>query len=144
MGQKKESKKDKKQYVSTVGRPLKYDNAEDLQKEIDNYFKYASDNEEIPTVTGLAWWLGLSRNGLLHYEKAEENGWLKSLDDSAKHEIVNTVKRAKQYIETRYEQALFMNGKTIGAIFTLKNNYSWADKKEIEQTNKTITVGLED
>lgn len=139
-----ESKKNKKQYINRTGRPLKFDNAEDLQKEIDEYFQYALDNEEVPTVSGLAYYLGINRQTLLNYENSEENGWLRSLNDTEKCKIVGTIKRAKQYIESRYEQALFQQGKTVGAIFTLKNNYNWVDKQEIEQTDKTITVELED
>ncbi|CAI3207801.1 hypothetical protein CNEO2_2550001 [Clostridium neonatale] len=39
-----------------------------------------------------------------------------------------------------------VNGKTnvIASIFTLKNNYGWVDKQEVVNTNKDITVTLED
>lgn len=125
-------------------KPGKYENAKQMQKIIDKYFEECEESGEIPTVTGLAYVLDMSRQDLLNYENCLENGRLKSLDDSVKVEIVCTIKRAKKYIESCYEKALFTNGKTIGAIFTLKNNYNWVDKQEIQQTNKTITVQLED
>ncbi|NFN94919.1 hypothetical protein FDB28_12655 [Clostridium botulinum] len=127
-----------------VGRPAKYDNPEEMQNIINEYFKECEKSEEIPTVTGLAFSLDIDRNTLLRYENNQENDWLKNFDDSVKAEFSRTIKRAKRYIESNYENALFSNGKTVGAIFTLKNNYHWVDKQEIEQTNKTITVELED
>lgn len=58
--------------------------------------------------------------------------------------LINSIKRAKQRVESEYEQALFNKNSAVGAIFTLKNNYKWVDKQEVEQTNKTIEVTLED
>ena len=71
--------------------------------------------------------------------------YLKQLDDSVKQGFRNTIKEAKQYIEGCYEDKLINSPNSpIGTIFTLKNNYNWKDKQEIEQTNKTISVELED
>lgn len=125
-------------------KPAKYSNASQMQKIIDKYFEECEENGEIPSVTGLGYTLDMSRQDLLNYENCLENGRLKSLDDSAKAEIVCTIKRAKKFIESNYEKALFTNGKTIGAIFTLKNNYNWKDKQEIEQTNRTISIDVEE
>jgi hypothetical protein len=123
-------------------KPAKYENAKQIAKIIDKYFKECEENEEYPKVTGIAYALGLSRQGLINYEDCLINGRLKSLDDSAKAEIVDTIKRAKAYVEMCYEDRLFQNGNPAGAIFTLKNNYKWVDKSEVEQTNKTISVGI--
>lgn len=126
-------------------KPAKYSNAEEMQVIIDAYFEECENNKEIPTITGLAYSLNLGRQGLLDYQNSLENGKLKSLDDSVKAEIADTIKRAKHYIETCYENKLINSNTTpIGTIFTLKNNYRWVDKQEIEQTNKTIEVTLED
>lgn len=124
----------------------KYTTGEQVEKEIQGYFKECSETESYPTVSGLAYWLGISRNTLIKYKECVENGEaLKHLDDSAKVDIVNSVKRAYEYIQNGYEDKL-INGKTtpIGTIFALKNNFKWVDKQEIEQTNKTINVELED
>ena len=43
-----------------------------------------------------------------------------------------------------YEQALFDKSKTVGAIFTLKNNYGYVDKTEQVIENKTIDIDLKD
>lgn len=125
-------------------KPGKYENAKQMQKIIDKYFEECEESGEVPTITGLAYTLDLDRQGVLDYQNCLETGKLKSLDDSVKAEISDTIKRAKKYVESCYEKALFTNGKTIGAIFTLKNNYKWQDKQEIETTNKTISIGLAD
>ena len=65
----------------------------------------------------------------------DENEIVKRLPDNIKKEISDTIKKAKQRVQAAYEQALFDRGKTTGAIFTLKNNYGWADKQEIVTTN---------
>ena len=124
----------------------KYTTGEQVEKEIQGYFEECEKTESYPTVSGLAYWLGISRNTLIKYKEAVERGEaLKHLDDTAKHDIVNSVKRAYEYIQNGYEDKL-INGKTspIGTIFALKNNFKWVDKQEIEQTNKTINVELED
>lgn len=125
------------------GRPLKFKTPEELEKRIEEYFKYAKDNMEVPTVSGLAWFLGTNRQCLLRYQE-EDNDLLKSVPDDVKGVFRNTVKQAKARIEAGYEQALFSKNSAVGAIFTLKNNYGWVDKQEVEQTNKTIEVTLED
>lgn len=125
------------------GRPLKFKTPEELEKRIEEYFKYAKDNMEVPTVSGLAWYLGTNRQCLLRYQE-EDNNLLKSVPDDVKGMFRDTVKQAKARIEAGYEQALFNKNSAVGAIFTLKNNYGWVDKQEVEQTNKTIEVTLED
>ena len=126
------------------GRPAKYEKPEDMQKLIEEYFKECSSTGEVPTVTGLAYVLDMNRQDLLNYEKCFECDRLKQYDDSVRQGFVDTIKEAKRFIESRYEQSLFQQGKTVGAIFTLKNNYGYVDKQEIEQTQKTIEVKLED
>ncbi|MGN0026957.1 MAG: terminase small subunit [Clostridium sp.] len=125
------------------GRPLKFKTPEELEKRIEEYFKYAKDNMEVPTVSGLAWYLGTNRQCLLRYQE-EDNDLLRSVPDDVKCMFRDTVKQAKARIEAGYEQALFSKNSAVGAIFTLKNNYGWVDKQEVEQTNKTIEVTLED
>ncbi|OSA98117.1 UNVERIFIED_ORG: hypothetical protein B2H98_05350 [Clostridium botulinum] len=126
------------------GRPAKYEKPEDMQRIIEAYFKECSKTKEVPTVTGLAFALGTNRQMLLRYENADECEWLKQYDDSVRVGFRDTIKRAKAFIESSYEQALFQQGKTIGAIFTLKNNYGYVDKTEQVVENKTITVDIEE
>lgn len=124
----------------------KYTTVEQVEKEIQGYFAECEKAESYPTVSGLAYWLGITRETLIRYRDAVNNGEvLKHLEDTVKAGIADSVKRAYEYIQNGYEDKL-INGKTspIGTIFALKNNFKWVDKQEIEQTNKTVSVELED
>lgn len=115
--------------MANVGRPPKYKTPEEMQAVIDDYFSGDAwveiDGKAmcIPTVEGLAYTLGLSRQGLNEY--------------SGKDEFSDTVKRAKQRIAIALEQKLWSNNVT-GAIFNLKNNFGWKDKQEVEQSGVTV------
>ena len=101
----------------TVGRPVKYETPESMQRAIDAYF----DEEEQITVTGLAMALDLTRQGLIEYE--------------AKDQFSDTVKKAKQRIQAHVESVLMYGRNQTGAIFNLKNNFGWQDK------NTTVIEG---
>jgi len=95
-----------------AGRPKKWDNVEDLQKSIYEYFE--NENGKI-TITGLALHLGFeSRQSIYDYEKDGEYSY--------------TIKKAKLRVENFYEKEL-LGDHTSGAIFALKN-FGWADKTE--------------
>ena len=51
-----------------TGRPPKYDNPEDMQKIIVEYFNECAAEGKKPTVSGLGYVLGLSRRQILEYE----------------------------------------------------------------------------
>lgn len=127
-----------------LGKPLKFETPEELEDRIEEYFMWAKKNKRYVTVSDLAWYLGTNRQTLLNYENCMDNDWLKSVDNDVKVKYIDTIKRAKARIEAEYEQGLFHKESVVGTIFTLKNNYGWVDKQEIEQTNKTIEVSLED
>lgn len=138
-------------------RPLKFQSIEELQKKIDEYFEscfeyqwideIARDKKwnlkfdenwrniqipkkikvmiKIPTVTGLAVALKTSRQTLINYESNEN--------------FFDTIKGAKNYIESLIEQWALMNElNSTSAIFNLKNNFDWKDKSEVDVTQKTI------
>ena len=113
-----------------IGRPRKWNTPEELQKEIDEYFRVCAENDIPLTITGLALALDTTRETLMDYQNNDEFSY--------------TVKRAKLYIENAYEQRLIANGRA-GDIFALKN-FGWKDKQEIEAdvgiTN--INVKLDD
>lgn len=127
-----------------MGRPFKFTNPDELDMQIEEFFIDCKENKKIPTVTGLAVYLDTDRLTLLNYENCLDNPAYEELDYDVKVHLINSIKRAKQRVESEYEQALFNKNSAVGAIFTLKNNYKWVDKQEIEQTNKTIEVSLED
>lgn len=127
------------------GRPAKYENPEDMQKIIVEYFNECEKEGKKPTVTGLGYVLGMNRQDLINYEKCFECDRLKQYPDSVRQGFVDTIKDAKRFIESQLVDKL-VNGATtpIGVIFALKNNYGWVDKQEVVQTNKEIKVELED
>jgi len=107
--------------TNSVGRPLKFKTPELMQSAIDDYFvtdAFMGEGENqvyAPTVSGLAFHLGMSTEAFRNYEE--------------KDKFLATVKRAKQRIELAIEQRLFGNNVT-GCIFNLKNNFGWKDKTE--------------
>ena len=135
-----------------AGRPPKYETPEEMQRIIDLYFlacrvhqtgdvALMSDCSEddlliinyiddyVPTVSGLAYTLGMTTEALRNYE--------------AKDQFLVTVKRAKQRIEKHLEQRLDGNNPT-GTIFNLKNNFGWKDKSETsaEITHKITHIEI--
>lgn len=126
-------------------KPTKFNNAKELQKKIDKWFEECKDNNVIPTVTGLAVALDTTRQTIIDYQEyCDSKNELKSLNESVKSEISYTLKRAKMKIEAGYEQQLLNAKNPAGAIFTLKNNYHWVDKQEIQQTNRTISIDIDE
>ena len=127
-----------------MGRPKKYNNAEEMQKVIDEYFngcqkpvkifnkdlgKYITVTDEKGnieyeqykpyTITGLANALNMSRQDLINYEKDNE--------------FFDTITRAKRKVEQYVEERLFDKDGANGAKFNLANNFSrWKDKQEVE------------
>ena len=123
----------------------KITSAKDIDKIAQQYFNECIEEGKYPTVSGLAFELGLERKTLLRYENAIDTGELVNLDDSVKIAIRNSIKRHKAYIEGQYEDRLLNDARSpIGTLFTLKNNYGWVDKQEVVNTNKDIKVELED
>ncbi len=115
-----------------AGRPPYYNNAEDLQKKIDEYFKGGHRTKtikgiEVPmiTITDLVLFLGFcDRASFYDYEKQKE--------------FTYTIKKARTFIEREYEELLREN--PTAAIFALKN-FGWFDKQQFETTeNKTIIL----
>jgi len=102
--------------MSNMGRPPIYENAEELQKEIEKYIKSLKKRDK-PTISGLCFFLGFaSRQSFYDLEKKNDN-------------FSYTIKRAKLFIQQHYERQLNYNGCT-GAIFALKN-FGWSDKLEL-------------
>lgn len=126
------------------GKPLKWETPEKLQEEINAFYIWCDKNGKKKTVSRLAWWLDTNRQTLLNYQNANEFSWLSRCNDEDRKRYVDAVKKAKSFIESEYEEALMDKSSTVGAIFTLKNNYSWVDKKEVVNTNNDINISLEE
>jgi len=96
-----------------LGRPATYTTPEDLEKELDRYFKETEIKEW--TVTWLAIFLGFTtRQALINYE--------------CKPDFVDAIKKAKLKVEYSYELDLKEKGNS-WTIFALKN-FDWKDKTE--------------
>jgi hypothetical protein len=110
------------------GRPPFYDDPDELQRKINEYFDDCPDHKDmivgegrieirVFTICGLAYHLGFeSRQSFYEYEKKIEFSYI--------------LKRARLRIEMKYEQNLQFNNAT-GSIFALKN-MDWSDKSEID------------
>ena len=97
-----------------IGRPMKYETREQLEKRINKYFEEVSE-EEI-TITGLCLYLGINKDTFYEYAKRDE--------------FRETINLARLIVENSYELSLRRNGRT-GDIFALKN-FGWQDKMDIE------------
>jgi len=112
------------------GRPLKFESVEQLESMIEEYFTYCDLEKKPYSVTGLAIWLDTSRETLINYEERPE--------------FFDAVKRAKLRCENYVEEGALTNKiNATSAIFNLKNNYGWVDKKEVDQKTDITTGGKE-
>jgi hypothetical protein len=106
-----------------VGRPPLFETEEALSSAIKEYFTtdaYVEMGEAkmyVPTISGLAMYLGMTTETLRAYGEKEI--------------FSATVKKAKQRVEVHLEQRLYGTAVT-GSIFNLKNNFGWKDKSESE------------
>lgn len=124
-----------------VGRPKKYQTAAEMEVKIDEYFDWcdqqlevthdAKGNEKILhkpyTVSGLCLYLDMDRVTLLEYQDLDEYS--------------STIKKAKVRIENNLEENI-MNGKSnpIFGIFSMKNNFGWKDKTEVDINQKSLVI----
>jgi hypothetical protein len=124
--------------TSKGGKPLKFKTVKELQDKIEEYFdncdnrlvhgydnktneQFAYISPEPYTMSGLAYALDLSRQGLLNYKH--------------RGEYLDTIKKARRRVQTDVERRLMEGKATVGAIFNLKNNFGWKDKKETDITS---------
>jgi len=115
-------------------RPLLFPNKEILQEKIDAYFNscYRINEEWVKecirplTISWLALELETSRQTLINYWDSEE--------------FFDTIKKAKQRIESWTEEQLYRTTQVTGVIFNLKNNYDWKDKSEVDNNTKISVV----
>jgi len=98
--------------------PLKFKTPEELRERIESYWKNCEEKEEPITISGLAVWLDTNRQTLVNYNKSQP--------------YFDIIKKARAICEAFLEKAMLgRKYNVIGAIFTLKNNYGWTDKKEV-------------
>ena len=110
--------------------PLKFKSKKKLEDAIEKYFEWCDETETPPTMSRLAFNLGISRQTLINYSKKEE--------------YFDTIKKAKDRVEASLEERMLKGTVTVpGAIFALKNNYGWTDKIETENVNMNQNVSYD-
>lgn len=122
----------KKRLKIKMGRPLKYQNAQELENEINQYFKMCQHERQIPGICGLANYLGISRNTLLRYE-----------NDSDKEDYNEIIERARTTIESVNEQILYSKNNS-GAIFIMKNNFGYNAEQKTHNVNENVDIPYEE
>ena len=108
------------------GRPRLYNNVEDMQKDIDKYFKLCDKEHRPYTMSGLAYALHMDRRSLVNYSNRDE--------------FFLTIKDARQRVEQELEENLYRVGNNSGIIFNLKNNFSWKDTVEVKADEDSIKL----
>lgn len=96
-----------------AGRPLIFETPAALEEAIDGYIA----TELKPTLSGLAYHLGIDRQTLYNYKDRAE--------------FFDILKKATDFVEFKYEQRLIYENNPTGVIFALKN-MGWSDKQEIK------------
>lgn len=115
-----------------VGRPLKFETPEIMQKLIDDYFEDCDAKGEIYTVVGLAMALDTDRQTLIRYNERDE--------------FSDTIKKAKQRVENQMvSRALKGEYNSAVSIFLMKNNFGYQDKVDVRIDNEEddpITIAM--
>lgn len=108
--------------MGEVGRPRAFKNVEEVEEKINAYFNYCEEKEKPYTMSGLAYYLEISRQTLINY--------------SNKDEYFDTIKKARDRVQMQLEEnALSNKANPTFTIFNLKNNFDWKDKVEVKNTN---------
>lgn len=103
-----------------VGRPKAFKSVEELEGKIQDYFDRCEMKEKPLTMSGLACWLGVSRQTIVNY--------------SYKEEYFDTINKARSMVQMDMEErGLGGEGNPAMTIFSLKNNFGWIDRQDIKQ-----------
>lgn len=110
-----------------AGRPKIYNNVEDIERDIDIYFKDCNKRKRPYTMSGLAHALNMDRRSLVNYSNDEK--------------FFLTIKKAREKVEQQLEEnALMGKGNSTFTIFNLKNNFGWKDKIEVADNREIEKV----
>lgn len=103
---------------------LRYKTKKKLSVAVDDYFRQVARDGDVPTMTALALFLGVSRKTLHNYVGRYSD----------------ILEMAKARVEASLEQRLVSGkGSTQGVMFSLKQ-MGWTDKQEIISENKNLTL----
>lgn len=111
--------------MSKVGRPKIFNDVKEVEEKINAYFNYCEEKEKPYTMSGLAYYLGISRQTLVNYSNQDQ--------------FFDTIKKARDKVQMQLEEnALSNKANPTFTIFNLKNNFDWKDNNEVK-TNVEIT-----
>ena len=120
-------------------KPLKFKTVEIFEKKVNEYFEkggrpVGKNGDRLYTVTGLAVYLNIDRTSLWDYGNRE--GYDKIL----------TMARAR--VENTMEELAMVGiiDRSV-TIFSLKNNFKWTDRTEVElgtETHTTLNISVQD
>ena len=117
--------------MGEVGRPRAFKSVEEVEEKINAYFNYCEEKEKPYTMSGLAYYLEVSRQTLVNYSNQDQ--------------FFDTIKKARDRVQMQLEEnALSNKANPTFTIFNLKNNFDWKDKiehssSEVENINKNIS-----
>lgn len=101
---------------------------------ISDFFILCEREKWVPTLTRLANYLGMDREALAHYGRADRNA-----EDA--EGIAEAIRDARSQIEALYEDMLLTRTNVGGVTFALKNNFGWTDRIETNsQTSGSIEI----
>jgi hypothetical protein len=107
-----------------MGRPMIWKSPEELQKLVDDYFQ----STERCTLSGLAVHIGICRKTLYNYE--------------SKDDFLHIIKKARDKVESIYEERAIYENNPTGVIFALKN-MGWSDKLSTDHTTKGESLNFD-
>lgn len=127
------------------GRPKAFDNPEELQTLLNNYFDYC--DKDIETITDSKGNIKIvhkpyTMSGICVYLDIHPDTWS---EYNKKSEYSETIKKARKKVENYCEENT-MTGRLnpIFSIFSLKNNFGWVDKIDINTTNQPDQLTTDD
>ena len=118
--------------MSKVGRPKIFNDVKEVEEKINAYFNYCEEKEKPYTMSGLAYYLGISRQTLVNYSNQDQ--------------FFDTIKKARDRVQMQLEEnALSNKANPTFTIFNLKNNFDWKDKiehssSEVENINNIANL----
>lgn len=116
--------------MAKLGRPLRFNDAAGLELLIRQYLEYCEVKDKPLTMSGLALWLGISRQTLVNY--------------SYRDAFFDTISEARALVEADMEERMLANkSNATASIFSLKNNFKWTDKQEIEAKNTNVNQNID-
>jgi len=139
----------------TAGRPPKWDDPDKLQETVDAYFRHCLDTiitvqhahskgiTEVktptpPTMAGLSYHLGISRETLNNYHTETLTG----MDDTTKRTFRDIITHARHRIEANnIEMGMVGAYEAKLNALNLASNYGYSTRQDVDITDKTPKMG---